>query len=288
MNQNNLSMELINKDFVYNKFPKTKHDVSLLEAYKRAIVAIDDPSIEQVLNLLPVDEKRKDETGASHLLTQFGFMALSIDAEFMNRFYRSWCRLLLDSIATEETLIRSKLHLLQASLIEFAILGSMEAQTLLEKLNVLYGAGNNYIESIVNERCPNLMRFLNAHAGSGRGVNDGDEVSSYEQALKEVRAGGKRTHWIWYIFPQMACIKGTHSRPALFYGIRGRLEAYQYINHPTLRHRLIEITEAILDNERSVYEIFGNDTMKVRASILLFASVSDIPVLKRMISTYRW
>jgi len=193
-------MELINKDFVYNKFPKTKHDVSLLEAYKRAIVAIDDPSIEQVLNLLPVDEKRKDETGASHLLTQFGFMALSIDAEFMNRFYRSWCRLLLDSIATEETLIRSKLHLLQASLIEFAILGSMEAQTLLEKLNVLYGAGNNYIESIVNERCPNLMRFLNAHAGSGRGVNDGDEVSSYEQALKEVRAGGKRTHWIWYIF----------------------------------------------------------------------------------------
>jgi uncharacterized protein (DUF1810 family) len=288
MNQNNLSMELINKDFVYNKFPKTKHDVSLLEAYKRAIVAIDDPSIEQVLNLLPVDEKRKDETGASHLLTQFGFMALSIDAEFMNRFYRSWCRLLLDSIATEETLIRSKLHLLQASLIEFAILGSMEAQTLLEKLNVLYGAGNNYIESIVNERCPNLMRFLNAHAGSGRGVNDGDEVSSYEQALKEVRAGGKRTHWIWYIFPQMAGIKGTHSRPALFYGIRGRLEAYQYINHPTLRHRLIEITEAILDNERSVYEIFGNDTMKVRASILLFASVSDIPVLKRMISTYRW
>ena len=281
-------MELINKDFVYNKFHKTKHDVSLLEAYKRAIVAIDDPSIEQVLNLLPVDEKRKDETGASHLLTQFGFMALSIDAEFMNRFYRSWCRLLLDSIATEETLIRSKLHLLQASLIEFAILGSMEAQTLLEKLNVLYGAGNNYIESIVNERCPNLMRFLNAHAGSGRGVNDGDEVSSYEQALKEVRAGGKRTHWIWYIFPQMAGIKGTHSRPALFYGIRGRLEAYQYINHPTLRHRLIEITEAILDNERSVYEIFGNDTMKVRASILLFASVSDIPVLKRMISTYRW
>ena len=281
-------MELINKDFVYNKFPKTKHDVSLLEAYKRAIVAIDDPSIEQVLNLLPVDEKRKDETGASHLLTQFGFMALSIDAEFMNRFYRSWCRLLLDSIATEETLIRSKLHLLQASLIEFAILGSMEAQTLLEKLNVLYGAGNNYIESIVNERCPNLMRFLNAHAGSGRGVNDGDEVSSYEQALKEVRAGGKRTHWIWYIFPQMAGIKGTHSRPALFYGIRGRQEAYQYINHPTLRHRLIEITEAILDNERSVYEIFGNDTMKVRASILLFASVSDIPVLKRMISTYKW
>lgn len=281
-------MELINKDFVYNKFPKTRHDVSLLEAYKRAIAAIDDPSIEQVLNLLPVDEKRKDETGASHLLTQFGFMALSIDAEFMNGFYRSWCRLLLDNISTEETLIRSKMHLLQASLIEFAILGCMEAQTLLEKLRSQYKTDDEYIECIVNERCPNLMRFLNAHDGAGRGVNEGDEVSSYEQALKEVRAGGKRTHWIWYIFPQMAGIKGTHSRPALFYGIRGRLEAYQYINHPILRHRLIEITEAILDNERTVYEIFGNDTMKVRASVLLFASVSDIPVLKRMISTYRW
>ena len=72
-------MELINKDFVYNKFPKTDHDISLLEAYRQAIVAINNPSIEQVLNLLPVDEKRKDETGASYQLTQFGFMALSSD-----------------------------------------------------------------------------------------------------------------------------------------------------------------------------------------------------------------
>ena len=281
-------MELINKDFVYNKFPKTEHDISLFETYRRTVVAVDKLSIESLLNQFPVDEKRKDETGAPHLLTQFGFMALSIDTEFMDKYYRPWCRYLLDNIATIEKQLSVRARQLRASLIEFAILGCMEAQTLLEKLNVLYGADNEYIESIVNERCPNLMRFLNAHAGSGRGVNDGDEVSSYEQALKEVRAGGKRTHWIWYIFPQMAGIKGTHSRPALFYGIKGRLEAYQYINHPTLRHRLIEITEAILDNERSVYEIFGNDTIKVRASVLLFASVSDIPALKRMISTYKW
>ena len=281
-------MEIINKDFVYNRYPKTEHDVFLLENYRQVVESFVNPSSETLLSLFPVDEKRKDETGASYLLTQFGFMALSIDTEFMNSRYRPWCRYMFDNIATIKTLLSDKLRLLRASLIEFAILGCMEAQTLLKKLNEQFGADDEYVESIVNERCPNLMRFLNAQAGAGRGVNEGDEVSSYEQALKEVYAGRKRTHWIWYIFPQMAGIKGTHSRPALFYGIRGRLEAYQYINHPTLRHRLIEITEAILDNKRTVYEIFGNDTMKVRASILLFASVSDIPVLKKMLSTYKW
>ena len=281
-------MEIINKDFVYNRYPKTEHDVFLLEKYRQVVETFVNPSSETLLSLFPVDEKRKDETGASYLLTQFGFMALSIDTEFMNSHYRPWCRYMFDNIATIKTLLSDKLRLLRASLIEFAILGCMEAQTLLKTLNAQFGSDDEYVESIVNERCPNLMRFVNAQAGAGRGVNEGDEVSSYEQALKEVHAGGKRTHWIWYIFPQMAGIKGTHSRPALFYGIRGRLEAYQYINHPTLRHRLIEITEAILDNKRTVYEIFGNDTMKVRASILLFASVSDIPVLKKMLSTYKW
>ncbi|MCF2563749.1 DUF1810 family protein [Prevotella brevis] len=141
---------------------------------------------------------------------------------------------------------------------------------------------------MVNNRCSNLKRFLNAHEGAGRGVNEGDEVSSYEQALKEVKAGGKVTHWIWYIFPQMAGIKGTHSRPALFYGINGRLEAFQYINHPTLRNHLIEICEAVLNNKYSIYEIFGDDVIKVRSCVLLFASVSNIPVFKQIKSKYRW
>jgi uncharacterized protein (DUF1810 family) len=152
----------------------------------------------------------------------------------------------------------------------------------------MFGEDDDYIEIIVNERCSNLKRFLNAHEGAGRGVNEGDEVSSYEQALKEVKAGGKVTHWIWYIFPQMAGIKGTHSRPALFYGLNGRLEAFQYINHPTLRKHLIEICEAVLNNKYSVYEIFGDDVIKVRSCILLFASVCDIPVFKQLKSKYRW
>ena len=73
-----------------------------------------------------------------------------------------------------------------------------------------------------------------------------------------------------------------------FYGINGREEAKSYIEHPILRERLIEISEAVLNNEKSVYEIFGQDAIKVRACILLFASVSEIPVFKQLKSKYHW
>ena len=222
------------------------------------------------------------------ILTRYGFMALSIDPEFMDKIFRPNCRALINAKLSADVFNGKELRLLRSSLIEFALLGCMEAQQLMSKLDCLFGEDDGYIESIVNNRCSNLKRFLNAHEGAGRGVNEGDVVSSYEQALKEVKAGGKVTHWIWYIFPQMAGIKGTHSRPALFYGINGRLEAFQYINHPTLRKRLVEICEAVLDNKYSIYEIFGNDAIKVRSCILLFASVSDIPVFKQIKSKYRW
>ena len=84
----------------------------------------------------------------------------------------------------------------------------------------------------------------------------------------------------------MAGIVGTHSRPALKYGIRGRMEAFQYINHPILRRHLIEISRAVLDNTRSIYEIFGDDTMKVRSCLLLFDSVSDITEFRAIFKKY--
>ncbi|WP_241160064.1 DUF1810 family protein [Parabacteroides sp. ZJ-118] len=55
-----------------------------------------------------------------------------------------------------------------------------------------------------------------------------------------------------------------------------------------LRDRLVEITEAVYNNEKSVYEIFGNDVIKVRACMLLFASVSDIPIFKKMLEKHCW
>ena len=128
----------------------------------------------------------------------------------------------------------------------------------------------------------NLERFV--HAQDSGGIYDG--TGTYADALQEVRDGHKRGHWMWYVFPQM---KGLgHSEIAEFYGIDGREEAFAYIAHPVLRARLVEITEAVLNNEHSAYSIFGSDTIKFRACMLLFASVSDIPVFKQIINKYRW
>lgn len=119
-----------------------------------------------------------------------------------------------------------------------------------------------------------LQRFLRA------------QEHTYAQALQEVKNGKKISHWTWYIFPQM---KGLgKSERSQFYGIQGREEAKAYISHPLLRNRLVEICKAILDNQASVYEIFGDDAIKVRSCVLLFASVSEEPVFKQLINRYRW
>ena len=128
----------------------------------------------------------------------------------------------------------------------------------------------------------NLLRFV--HAQENGGIYDG--TGTYAEALQEVRDGHKQGHWMWYVFPQM---KGLgHSEIANFYGINGREEAYEYIAHPVLREHLVEITDAVLHNEHSVYNIFGSDTIKFRACMLLFASVSDIPVFRQVIEKYSW
>ena len=127
-----------------------------------------------------------------------------------------------------------------------------------------------------------LKRFLNAQESGGLY----DNMPDYQTALQEIRNGYKRTHWIWYVFPQM---KGLgHSELSQFYGINGREEAYAYIAHPVLRERLIEATRAVLNSPHSVYDIFGQDIIKFRASMLLFASVSDIPEFKQIINKYKW
>ena len=128
----------------------------------------------------------------------------------------------------------------------------------------------------------NLLRFI--HAQDSGGIYDG--TGTFAEALKEVKAGHKRGHWIWYVFPQMNGL--GKSEISEFYGINGREEAKAYIEHPILRERLVEICEAVLNSETSVYDIFGSDTIKVRSCILLFASVSDIPVFKQIKNKYRW
>lgn len=128
------------------------------------------------------------------------------------------------------------------------------------------------------------MRSL--YMGLDRFIEAQDKYNTYQTALEEVKKGKKKTHWIWYIFPQMAGLGITDK--SWYYGIHGRNEAKEYIKHPILRERLVEITEAVYNSDKTVYEIFGNDAIKVRSCMLLFASVSDIPIFKQMIFKYSW
>ena len=97
----------------------------------------------------------------------------------------------------------------------------------------------------------------------------------YEIALEEIKNGEKRSHWMWYIFPQ---IRGLGmSSMAHIYGIAGLDEAKAYLDHPTLSVRLFEISEALLKHKKKRPEaIFGyTDAMKLRSSMTLFTLVSE-------------
>jgi uncharacterized protein (DUF1810 family) len=96
----------------------------------------------------------------------------------------------------------------------------------------------------------------------------------YAQALAELSAGRKRSHWIWYVLPQLRELGRSHT--ARDYGIEGRLEAANYYAHPILGPRLVECVTAILrHSDRSAIEILGEiDAMKFRSCLTLFAEVA--------------
>ncbi len=97
----------------------------------------------------------------------------------------------------------------------------------------------------------------------------------YKQALAELEAGRKRSHWMWFIFPQIAGL-GSSSM-AEKYAIRSAEEASAYLADPILGSRLLRCVEAILSvNDRSAHDIMGSpDDLKLRSSMTLFAAVSD-------------
>ena len=106
-------------------------------------------------------------------------------------------------------------------------------------------------------------------------------------ALEEIRRGRKASHWMWYVFPQLA---GLGSSPtARQYAIRGLAEAEAYLRHPLLGPRLVEAAEAALAVAgRSAREVFGSpDDLKLRSSATLFAQVSpDGSVFHRLLERY--
>jgi uncharacterized protein (DUF1810 family) len=111
-----------------------------------------------------------------------------------------------------------------------------------------------------------LSRFVAAQEGS------------YSQALAELRRGRKQSHWMWFVFPQIAGL--GHSTMAQRYAIAGREEARAYLAHPLLGPRLVEATGAVTAAApgASAEAIMGGiDAVKLRSSLTLFAAVADDP-----------
>jgi uncharacterized protein (DUF1810 family) len=109
---------------------------------------------------------------------------------------------------------------------------------------------------------------------------------SYDTALREIRAGHKRSHWMWYIFPQIAGLGMSYT--AQLYSIKDIDEARSYISHPVLGPRLVEISEALLKTESSdATAVMGYpDDLKLRSCMTLFAQVSDNPVFNAVLEKF--
>jgi uncharacterized protein (DUF1810 family) len=121
----------------------------------------------------------------------------------------------------------------------------------------------------------NLTRFLDAQA------------SSYEQALSEIKSGRKRSHWMWFIFPQLQGL--GYSETARFYAIKDLQEAELYLQHPVLGPRLVAISKAMLALEgKTANQILGNpDDLKLKSSMTLFAAIPGAdPVFKAVLDKY--
>ncbi|MFV1968885.1 MAG: DUF1810 domain-containing protein, partial [Pirellulaceae bacterium] len=113
------------------------------------------------------------------------------------------------------------------------------------------------------------------------------QENSYDCALTEIRNGQKRTHWMWYIYPQIHGL--GHSSTSQRYGITSADEADAYLSHPVLGPRLVTMCEAALEVEGpSATEIFGRpDDMKLRSCATLFEYVSgEDSVFKRLLLKY--
>jgi uncharacterized protein (DUF1810 family) len=109
----------------------------------------------------------------------------------------------------------------------------------------------------------NLNRFTKAQS------------NVYSSVLSELKSGQKRSHWMWFIFPQ---IEGLgHSETTRFYAIKNIEEAQQYLNHPVLGARLRECSASVLGiKDRSIEDIFGfPDHLKLKSSMTLFSCVKN-------------
>jgi uncharacterized protein (DUF1810 family) len=111
-----------------------------------------------------------------------------------------------------------------------------------------------------------LQRFVEAQDAGG----------AYERALAELRAGRKTSHWMWFVFPQIAGL--GQSEMSRRYAIASLDEARAYLEHPVLGPRLVECAHALMTHDdKSAQEILGEiDATKLRSSMTLFARATDL------------
>ncbi len=120
-----------------------------------------------------------------------------------------------------------------------------------------------------------LKRFLDA------------QENDFERALAEIKRGRKQSHWMWYIFPQIAGLGSSET--SRFYAVKDRAEAELYLAHPVLGARLVEISEALLEIEgKTANQIFGSpDDMKLKSSMTLFGALKNTnPVFQSVLDKY--
>lgn len=118
-----------------------------------------------------------------------------------------------------------------------------------------------------------LGRFVDAQEGV------------YERALSEIHAGRKATHWMWFVFPQVAGL--GESPMSVRYAIGSLQEARDYLAHPVLGPRLVACAEAALKAEGSADDIFGwPDDMKLRSSATLFEKAGGPPVFGQLLDRF--
>ena len=108
----------------------------------------------------------------------------------------------------------------------------------------------------------------------------------YDRVLAELKNGRKRSHWMWYIFPQLDGL--GRSTTARRYAIKSIEEAIAYLNHPVLGSRLLECANTVLAIEgKTASEIFGYpDDLKLKSSMTLFSTVADDSVFVRVLDKY--
>ena len=113
------------------------------------------------------------------------------------------------------------------------------------------------------------------------------QKTDYETALAEIKNGRKTSHWMWYIFPQIAGLGLTDT--SRFYAIKDQEEAAEYLKHPVLGKRLVTISRELLklksNNARMIFGV--PDDMKLRSSMTLFALIPDAdPVFQMVLDKY--